>query len=216
MKWSWEPRLWKRSTKLLLGFATAWPYVYVILFIGGVLAITLFLTPKRGAGSCGDISPGSLEYKIRNRELKELVVTPTEILSRNRAGTCQYRTWLPNENSQKEILRKARELDADGVPFVTQISEEAPPNASPIAVTGFVAVFALHMLTVVMVLGLIAIYIVLAIKNQQMDQTTKIGWVVGMCLVNMIAMPAYWYLYVWRQPSTPKTSATQDEPSSTL
>lgn len=200
MKWKWDPHLWKRSTKLLLAFVTAWPYVYLILFIGGILAATFFLSPSQGPGFCGEIGEAQLEQKIRNGELKELVVRPTEVLARNRRGSCEYRAWVPDEYSRREILRKAREVDANGSPLVPQISEEAAPRVSPIAVGGFIAVFAVHMLTIVLLLGLITIYIVLAIKNEQLDQTMKILWVVGLCMLTMITMPIYWYLYIWRKP----------------
>jgi len=200
LRWNWDPRQWKRSTKLLLAFATAWPYVYLILFFGGILAVAFFLDPNQRAGFCGDIGEPSLEHKIRKGELRELVVRPTEILARNRSGTCEYRTWVPDEYTRKEIQRKARELDANGSPLVPQITQEEAPPVSPFAVVGFVAAFAVHMLTIVLLLGLITVYIVLAIKNQQLDQTMKIMWVVGLCMLTMIAMPVYWYMYVWRKP----------------
>ena len=200
MTWNWNPRRWKRSTKLLLGFATAWPYVYLILFFVAVLGITLFLKPNRLSGFCGDTGVAQLEQKIRNGEIRELVIKSTEILARSRSGNCEYRVAIRNEYQRRAILRAANELDANREPLVPRISHNDAPPVSPIAVVYFIVVFVAHMLTIVLLLGLITIYVVLAIKNEQFDQTMKIAWVVGFGLVTMVAMPVYYYLYVWRKP----------------
>lgn len=200
MKRKWDPSQWKKSTKLLLGLATAWPYVYLIFFIAGVSVLTLFLSPHRSAEHCGYLEVTQLEKKIQNGEIKELVVKPTEILARNRSETCTYTVFVPQESLRQEILRIAREVDANGVPRVSSVSEEAGPNVSPYAVAGFAAVFVVHMLTIILVLGLIAIYVVLAVKNETLDQTKKIIWLVALALFTLISMPVYWYLYVWRKP----------------
>ena len=201
MRSSWDPRLWKKSTKLLLGFATVWPHVYLLIFFGGAVAITFLLAPNREPGFCGDTGVVQLEQKIRNGELRELVVRPTEIRARNRSGTCEYRVVVRDEYERREILRKAREVGANGEPLVPQISTEDKPPVSPLAVAGFVAVFAVHMLTIVLLFLLVTIYIILVVRNEQFDQTTKIAWIVSFCLVTMIAFPVYWYLYVWREPA---------------
>lgn len=193
-----DPTTWKNSTRLLLGVVTVWPHFYLIFFVAGVFYITVFLDPSRRAGYCGGIDINQLEHKIWNGELNEIVVKPTEVVARSRSDTCEYRVAVSDEHARRQILREARKLDANGVPLVPKISEE---GVSPFAVVGFIAVFVIHMLTLVLVLALIAIYVVLAINNQQFDQTKKIIWVVAMCMLTMVAMPVYWYLHVWRKPS---------------
>lgn len=116
----------------MLGVATAWPPVYLILFLIGVSAITIFLSPNRPSGQ----------------------------------------------------------------------------EVSPFAVAGFVAVFAVHMLTIVLVFALIAIYVVLALNNEQLEQSKKIAWVVLLCLFTMVTMPLYWYMYVWRKPMAASASTS--------
>jgi len=59
-------------------------------------------------------------------------------------------------------------------------------------------------------IGLMPLYIILAVKNEYIDQTMKIMWAVLICMVGIFAMPVYWYLYIWRnQPpaaTLPKAS----------
>ena len=56
---------------------------------------------------------------------------------------------------------------------------------------------------------LAALYVILAVKSDRLDQTTRIIWIVLLCMMGMLAMPVYWYLYIWRDappasvPSSP-------------
>jgi hypothetical protein len=56
---------------------------------------------------------------------------------------------------------------------------------------------------------LMPLYIILAIKNERLDQTMRIVWVVLACTVGMFADPVYWYLYVWRTPAAIPPPPTQ-------
>lgn len=203
MKRSWDPSLWKKSTKLLLGLATIWPHTYLLLFFVGLLSIWLFAVPNQvqRPGYCGTINPLELEQKIDKGELAELIVTPGEFIARNRPGTCEYRTPVIHEPTREKILQKARELDPNGVPRVAKIGSETKPDVSPAAISGFVALVLIHLFTIVLVLGLLAIYIILTVKNQRLDQTMRIVWVLLLALLTMFSMPLYWYWYVWRKPS---------------
>jgi hypothetical protein len=60
--------------------------------------------------------------------------------------------------------------------------------------------FAVHILTIFLIMGLTAVYIYLAIKSERLDQTMKIVWTVLFCMMSFLAMPVFWYLYVWREP----------------
>ena len=57
--------------------------------------------------------------------------------------------------------------------------------------------------------GLIAIYIYDHFHNDKVDKDKKALWAVVLFFGNIIVMPVYWYLYVWREegrPPLPKQS----------
>jgi hypothetical protein len=64
----------------------------------------------------------------------------------------------------------------------------------------FMVIFPLHMLTMLSVFALIAIYVVLAVKNKDLDDTMRIIWVLLLVMFNILAAPAYWWLCVWNTP----------------
>ncbi len=76
-------------------------------------------------------------------------------------------------------------------------SSEGPPMM-------FMVIFPLHMLTMLSMFALIAIYVVLAVKNKNLDDTMRIIWVLLLVMFNILAAPAYWWLYVWNEPPTPE------------
>ena len=48
---------------------------------------------------------------------------------------------------------------------------------------------------------LMPFYIILAVKNDRIDQTTRIIWIVLLCTLTIFVAPVYWFLYIWRKPS---------------
>ena len=60
-------------------------------------------------------------------------------------------------------------------------------------------VFVLHMLTILLVLGLTVFYIVDIFKNERVEKDKKVLWAMVIFFGNMVAMPVYWYLYVWKE-----------------
>lgn len=58
----------------------------------------------------------------------------------------------------------------------------------------------LHFLTMLEIFVLIVIYIVHVFKTDRVPQDKKALWAVVLFLGNMIAMPIYWYIYIWKQP----------------
>jgi len=60
-------------------------------------------------------------------------------------------------------------------------------------------IFPLHFLTMIWILGLIAIYIRHIFKTEAVPQDKKALWAVVIFCGNMIAMPVYWYLYIWKK-----------------
>lgn len=61
----------------------------------------------------------------------------------------------------------------------------------------------LHLLTMLLMMVLIAVYIVHLFKTDRVPQDKKSLWAVVLFLGNAIAMPIYWYLYIWRRPEEP-------------
>jgi hypothetical protein len=48
-------------------------------------------------------------------------------------------------------------------------------------------------------MALMAFYIVNVFRNDRVDKDKKALWAVVLFMGNMIAMPIYWYLYIWRE-----------------
>jgi hypothetical protein len=77
----------------------------------------------------------------------------------------------------------------------------APVENSPASIffpVGFMAIFALHMLTVMGTLALTVFYIIRVFKTEQLDQNMKIMWMLLLFFMGMLAQPVFWYLYIWR------------------
>lgn len=72
---------------------------------------------------------------------------------------------------------------------------------SPIFPIGIGLFFLCHMLTILLMIVLMPLYIILAVKDERHDQTTRIIWVVLLATMGMFANPVYWYLYIWRKVS---------------
>ena len=78
----------------------------------------------------------------------------------------------------------------------------SPPQQpdSPLVAIGFLGFFAVHMLTILLSMGLMAFYIVRVFKTP-LEEAMKIMWTVLICTVGIFAMPVFWYLYIWREPA---------------
>jgi len=71
----------------------------------------------------------------------------------------------------------------------------------------FLTVFAMHFLTMLIMLGLTVFYIVYVFRSDRVAQDKKALWAVVIFLGNMIAMPIFFYLYIWRDPEIPPAGA---------
>jgi len=56
----------------------------------------------------------------------------------------------------------------------------------------------LHLLTMLVALGLFVFYIVNIFKNKRVEGDKKALWVIVLFMGGMIAMPVYWYIYIWK------------------
>ena len=73
-----------------------------------------------------------------------------------------------------------------------------PPSSPP---TVFKIILPLHFLTMLEVLALLVIYIVHLFRTERVAKDKKALWAVVLLLGNMFAMPVFWYLYMWKDPS---------------
>ena len=110
-----------KSTKILLGLATLWPFLYMILFFIFVFSSIFFLH-----------GPGG---------------------------------------------------EQAGPPF-------------------FFVVFALHLFTMFWIIALTVFYMVNVFRNDRVEKDKKVLWAVVIFMGSLIAMPIYWYLYIWKEASS--------------
>ena len=203
MNWNWDPIYWKRSTRVLLGLATIWPVIYIGLFF--VVIFSFFIFAGFASGSSDntphDIDLIQLERKINDGELKELILRDEEFVATDRVGNQKYRVYVRNRSTRAEILRQARELNAQGQQRVPRVEEQPAPSLPAGFPAGFAVLFIAHMGTIFLSMGLMPLYIILAVKSTRFDETMRIVWVILICMLGMFAMPVYWYLYVWRKPA---------------
>lgn len=64
--------------------------------------------------------------------------------------------------------------------------------------TGFEIILLLHIFTIMWMFCLVVIYILNVFKNDQIIQEIKILWALLIFFGNVVTMPVYWYLYIWR------------------
>lgn len=200
----------KKSTKILLGLATIWPVVYMLLFFLTIFSFIIFLpfAQERSNRNSQSIDLIQLEQKIRNGELKSLRIRGSEITAIDRLNDQEYDVQVSNERTKAEIIRQARETDAAGKARVDRIEEEPGRNVPSLFPVGFIGLFVVHLFTILLIMALMAFYIVQVVRTDRLDQTMKILWTVLICMVAMGAMPVYWYLYIWREPATAAPAAT--------
>ncbi len=86
---------------------------------------------------------------------------------------------------------------------------------SPVPSTIMMIIFPLHLLTMLEIVILMVIYIIHLFKTEKVSQDKKALWAVVLFLGNMIAMPIYWYLYIWKEQkeltSEPKVESYRTE-----
>lgn len=62
----------------------------------------------------------------------------------------------------------------------------------------FFCIFPLHFLTIFIAIGLMAFYLIHVIKNTKANDTVRIILGVGCFFMPFIAMPVYYYAYIWQ------------------
>ena len=61
----------------------------------------------------------------------------------------------------------------------------------------------LHILTMLWIMGLTVFYMVNVFRNDRVIKDMKVLWAVVLFMGSIIAMPIYWYLYIWRDIASP-------------
>jgi hypothetical protein len=81
--------------------------------------------------------------------------------------------------------------------FVAGTSPRAPGGTFE----SFQVLMVAHVGTMLISAGLLTFYIVHVFKNPALAGDRRTLWAVVLFLGNVIAMPIYWFLYVWREAS---------------
>lgn len=74
----------------------------------------------------------------------------------------------------------------------------APHRGFPLMPFSFVALFAMHFITIIGGLALTVFYVVNIFKNNRLDQNQKLMWALLSFFAGLFALPVYWYLYIWK------------------
>jgi len=74
-----------------------------------------------------------------------------------------------------------------------------------LAGASFIVLFAMHAFTILMMLCLMVYYVLHALDNENLDDKSnkRLLWVLILFFGNMIAMPIYFYRYIWKTPPAP-------------
>jgi uncharacterized membrane protein len=64
----------------------------------------------------------------------------------------------------------------------------------------FFLMLLIHLLTMIIIMALLTFYIINVFRNERVKKDMKILWSVVLFLGSFVAMPIYWYLYIWRDP----------------
>ena len=82
--------------------------------------------------------------------------------------------------------------------FISVVSGFEPAKSAAEAEAEFNSIFRLHMLNMLLILALIISYIVYLFKTEHVAKDKKALWAVVLFMGNMLSMPIFWFLYVWR------------------
>ena len=77
----------------------------------------------------------------------------------------------------------------------TFMSTNSPGNDPPIMLK---LIFPLHFFTMFEIFVLLVIYMVFLFKTDVVPKDKKALWAVVLFMGNMISMPIFWYIYIWK------------------
>lgn len=73
----------------------------------------------------------------------------------------------------------------------------SPPGQPDQFEEQFATIFRLHLFVMVLMVGLIAFYIVHLFRTDRIPADKKALWAVVLFFAHLMAMPFYWYFYMW-------------------
>src|SRR5687768_5537935 len=82
--------------------------------------------------------------------------------------------------------------------FGTMSASSSPPDQF---FQDFNLIFRLHLVMMALIVALMAVYIVHLFRTDRVPSDKKALWAVVLFLGNLLAMPVYWYLYMWPRSS---------------
>lgn len=80
--------------------------------------------------------------------------------------------------------------------FVTAFSN---PSSGKAMFDLFNVIFVIHFCAMILSFALIVFYVVYLFRTDRIAQEKKALWAVALFLGSFIAMPIFWYLYIWRE-----------------
>jgi lysylphosphatidylglycerol synthetase-like protein (DUF2156 family) len=73
-----------------------------------------------------------------------------------------------------------------------------PPNDDTFRLAAII--IPLHFLTMIITFVLMVIYVVYLFRTDRVAKESKALWAVVLILGNILSMPVFWYLYIWKKP----------------
>jgi hypothetical protein len=83
------------------------------------------------------------------------------------------------------------------IPTFAAMSSSSPPAPPNQFFEDFDLLFRLHLLVMLLIVALMAFYIFHLFRTDRVPSDKKALWAVVLFLGNLLAMPVYWYLYMW-------------------
>jgi hypothetical protein len=76
-----------------------------------------------------------------------------------------------------------------------------PTTTDVTFVRSFFGIFAVHILTMLEILGLTVFYVIDVFRTTRLPSDQRVLWLLVIFFAGPIGMPIYWYLNIWREPS---------------
>lgn len=73
------------------------------------------------------------------------------------------------------------------------------PEISEIPV-GFIIAFGLNLFSTLLFFVLLIIFLINVLGNDRVEKEKKIIWALLIIFGSIVAMPVYWYLFIWSEP----------------
>ena len=78
-----------------------------------------------------------------------------------------------------------------------------PPNpAAFLMLFPMIGLFMVHCLTMLWMIGMMVFYIREVFRNPLLGETQRLVWTTLFVLMGMLSAPIYWFIYIWRQPTS--------------